>query len=175
MPKTQSYQNHVKIAKNEHLLTFLLKNFFWWVVRQHRRFQKMPEIPKTCLTTYNDVATAIEYFLQPSEVSHVSKKFQIFLLFPLNFGLWGAWESIKSQKWASTHVLFTLKRLMHRMMTLFVSARSYDPKEVFRNLLWHRSTLRKFSTALAGKTNFLQNTHFEHFLDAKGSKQPKSC
>ena len=58
MPKTQSYQNHVKIAKNEHLLTFLLKNFFWWVVRQHRRFQKMPEIPKTCLTTYSDVATS---------------------------------------------------------------------------------------------------------------------
>ena len=86
MPKARNSQNLVKTAKNEHLLTFMPKNFLCCVVRQHQCFQKMPEILKKCLTTYNDVAAAKEKILQPSEVSHVSKNFQIFLLFPLNFG-----------------------------------------------------------------------------------------
>ena len=93
------------------------------------------------LDTHYDGIRPLKNFLELPEVQKVMKN-SYFCMFsePQNPFL----REYQIQKLACAHVFSNLKRLRRRMMMPFVCACSYDPKEVFRNLLWHRSTIENF-------------------------------
>ena len=116
----------VWILKNYHLLTFWFIEIVSCIVRSRCLLLRVPMIMMKCLQTYFIIVSVPKKFFRRQKSSTVNCKIVTFYIILDHLWVNMAWNSMKLKKSPSAYVFVNKNCFMHRAITLFASASTYD-------------------------------------------------